>query len=103
MRYRPFYLIFDNDSGETDVLGNPIRKQVKSDRYLGRFTEWSADDVAVYGREMTSATRKLISNGVAAEVAKNASEVELDGQSYEIESVKDLGRWTLMFVKGWRL
>lgn len=103
MRYRPFYLIFDNDSGEIDVLGNPIRKQVKSGEYLGRFTEWSADDVAVYGREMTSATRKLISNGVTAETAKNASEVELDGQSYEIENVKDLGRWTLMFVKRWRL
>ncbi len=103
MRFVPFYLIYKVETEDTDELDNVIFQEKKSEQLKGRFTEWSAEDVSLYGREMTRATRKLVVNGISAKLAKKASHVEVDGYKYQVESVKDLYRWTLLIIRGYRL
>lgn len=104
MRFVDYMLISERDTGKTDALGNVIAEKVESGPYQGRFTEWTADDVAVNGRDLTSGSRKMVTRGISHEYIQNAIAVKIDGSEYEIGSVKDLGsRWQLLTIKGFRL
>ncbi|HEK9073970.1 TPA: hypothetical protein TUW76_001092 [Streptococcus equi subsp. zooepidemicus] len=103
MRFVNFDLVTPQKTGEKDRLGNDITKDVVKRVAKGRFTEWSADDVSLYGRDLTSSARKLLTNQVSKEEAKQASHVVIDGSKYKVESIKDLGRWRLLVIKGYRL
>ncbi|HHS2684193.1 TPA: hypothetical protein ACTEIZ_001951 [Streptococcus agalactiae] len=103
MRYTTFNLVTDIKTGKKDALGNDIITKTESISHKGRFTEWHADDEIVYGRDLTSSTRKMISNTITLGQAKKASQVKLDGKYYDIKSVKDLGRWRLLLINGYRL
>ncbi|QBX17860.1 hypothetical protein [Streptococcus parauberis] len=104
MRYELFYLETEVPTGQKDQLGNDIMQKVLSaTAYAGRFTEWTADDVNIYGRDLTSGTRKMLCNRITPKQAKNAVRVQIDGKYYQIKSVKDLGRWRLLILNGYRL
>ena len=103
MRYTTFNLVTNVSTGQKDTLGNDITAKVESINHKGRFTEWHADDEIIYGRDLTSSTRKLISNTITKQEAKKASQVKLEGKYYDIKSVKDLGRWRLLLINGYRL
>ncbi len=103
MMFVNFDLVTSQKTGEKDRLGNDITKNVVKRVAKGRFTEWSADDVSLYGRDLTSSARKLLTNQVSKAEAKQASHVVIDGSKYKVESVKDLGRWRLLVIKGYHL
>lgn len=103
MRFVNFDLVTPQKTGKKDKLGNDITKNVVKRVAKGRFTEWSAADVSLYGRDLTSSARKLLTNQVSKDEAKQASHVAIDGSRYKVESVKDLGRWRLLVIKGYRL
>ena len=97
-------LVTKVDTGERDRLGNIIYKKEYSAPLTGRITEWTADDVDLYGREVTSGSRKVLVYGFNREIAKRADSVMLGGgKEYSIESIKDLRRWILLVVKGMRV
>lgn len=99
-----FKLVTKVDTGEKDKLGNIIYKKEYSKPYVGRTTEWTADDVELYGREVTSGSRKVLTYDVDREAAKMADSIMLEGgKEYSIESVKDMRRWILFIVKGMRV
>ena len=99
-----FKLVTKVDTGERDKLGNIIYKKEYSKPYVGRTNKKTADDVELYGREVTSGSRKVLTYGVDREAAKMADSIMLEGgKEYSIKSVKDMRRWILFIVKGMRV
>ena len=103
MIYQELNLIFKEDTGERDRLGNIVYSKRYSREYKGRFTEWNADDVDLYGRSMTEGNRKVLVRGLSEKDAKEVDSVLVDGKEYDIISKKDLMRWHLLIIKGFRL
>lgn len=103
MIYRKLNLIFKEDTGERDRLGNIVYSKRYSREYKGRFTEWNADDVALYGRSVTEGNRKVLVYGLSEKDVKEVDSVLVDGKEYDIISKKDLMRWHLLIIKGYRL
>lgn len=104
MRFIPFELAIKKDTFQYDSLGNPIlNKEYLSTLFYGRLTEWTAEDVAVNGRDLTVGTRKLLCNAITKEQSKNAVSVKINGTEYTVKSVKDLGRWQMLIVQGFRV
>lgn len=100
MKFEPFVFVIEEPTGQKDKLGNAAVEKTDSDIFQGRFTEWTADEVTILGREMTAGTRKLIYRGLAP---KNAKSVRIEGATYAIKSTRKLGRWGLAVLKGFRL
>lgn len=104
MRFFKFYLLTeDKENATTDVLGNTIYDYKRKLIPQGRFTEWNADDIEVLGRDLTASTRKMVCNRITYKESKKASFVEVEGQRYRIDTVKDLGRWVLFIIRSYRL
>jgi len=102
MRYFNATLIKKVSTGELDELNNEIFEEQEILIRGCRATEWTAADVDVYGRDITSGSRKILVkplNGPFKDVVK----ISIDNNEYEIISKKDLGRWVLFIVKGFRL
>jgi hypothetical protein len=80
----------------TDRLGNP--RTVYSDPYYinGRLTQWNADDVNLYGRELTKTTRKLLTPSRKLETNHV---IGIEGLKYKIKYIEDLGRFKLCFIE----
>ncbi|MBQ8514633.1 MAG: hypothetical protein IJ496_04485 [Ruminococcus sp.] len=101
MRYFPVRLLTEAKTGE-DILGNPVTElQETAQSYRGRFSEWTADEIALLGRDGTQSQRKLLTDAPLS-VCKAASGLRADAD-YTIKAVKDLhGRWRLLYVERWR-
>ena len=102
MRYFPITLLQSVSTG-VDVLGNPIQSlQPLSTDNRGRWTEWTAEEMQLLGRDVTQAQRKLLTDA-PLEACKIAVAVRAGKEDYQIQTVKDLhGRWRLLYVKRWR-
>lgn len=101
MMYIKANLIKEIDDGATDELGNPIYSSVLIPIEC-RATEWTSDDVNIYGRDMTASNRKVIFKPIR-ESLDGVTAIEVDGNRYQINSVKNLGRWIMLIVKGFRI
>lgn len=99
MRYFAVHLLTETQTG-TDVLGNPIQSlQAQEPAYKGRFTEWTAEDIALSGREITQTQRKILTDA-PLEPCRRAAAVRAGNTDYPIIHVADLhGRWRLLYVK----
>lgn len=103
MRYFAITLLQAVQTGE-DMLGNPITAlQPLTPNYRGRFTEWSAEEIELVGRDVTQAQRKILTDA-PLEACKAAAAVRAGKEDYySIQTVKDLhGRWRLLYVERWR-
>lgn len=102
MRYFSITLL-QSVQTDTDVLGNPIQSlQPISTDDRGRWTEWTAEEMQLVGREVTQAQRKILTDA-PLEACKNAAAVRAGKEDYQIRTVKDLhGRWRLLYVERWR-
>lgn len=101
MRFQDFDLVGKIVVGE-DELGNQSTIDDILGSFSGRFTQWTADDVDVYGRELTSSNRKLLTQAPLA-LCKQAATVRIDNKDYTVTKVTDYGRWRCLYVKGYRL
>lgn len=102
MRFQDFELIGKADVGTTDDLGNVDYPDVVLGAFTGRFTQWTADDVNVHGRDLTSSNRKLVTKAPRI-LCKQATAVRIDGKDYTVTNVIDYGRWRCLYVKGYRI
>lgn len=102
MRYFAITLL-QSVQTDTDVLGNPVMSlQPFPAAYRGRFTEWTAEEMQLVGRDVTQAQRKILTDA-PLEACKNAAAVRAGKEDYQIQTVKDLhGRWRLLYVERWR-
>ena len=102
MRFQGFDLIGKADTGVTDDLGNVEYPDELLGTFAGRFTQWTADDVSVLGRELTTSNRKLLTKAPRI-LCTQATGVRIDGKDYDITNVADFGRWRCLYVKGYRI
>lgn len=76
-----------------------------SDALLSQLVSTDADKtknaVEAFSEAFSEAIEKEVK--VSKAEAKQASHVVIDGSKYKVESVKDLGRWRLLVIKGYRL
>ena len=78
-----------------DRLGNEIStiKAVKTIK--GRLTQFTSEDMTVFGRDVLVNNRKFITP------YKGKLElVRIDGVTYEVTHLEDLGRFTFALIKG---
>ena len=103
MRYISIAFLTQKQTG-TDVLGNPVTEtETGAKWYRGRFTEWSAEETTLEGRDLTKAARRLLTEA-SLSVCRTADGVQTDGgENYHILAVKELERWRLLYVERWRM
>ena len=89
MHYFPIHLLKAIQTG-TDILGNPITTLQEPcaacNGYTGRFTEWTAEDAELVGRDVTQTQRKLLTDAPLAR-CKEADVVRAGSEDYRITSM----------------
>ncbi len=101
MRYDKVTVIKKVDSGTIDALGNITYDTIEIP-ILARLTEWTAEDVDVYGRELTTGGRKMLVKPFYGIISMQ-DQIRMGEDVYSVVEAKDLGRWILLIVKGYRL
>lgn len=81
-----------------DALNNDIKTEKEVLGVKGRFTPWSANDLALEDREVTVNQRKFLLRIKKKDYPK-CDRVRVDGETYDIKNVFDLGRFVLLYVK----
>ena len=81
-----------------DSIGNIIEEVIDVNNILVRATEWSAEDIKLYGREVTSTNRKLIT---PSKIKNDNARIVLNGLTYSITTIKAYrGRGlTVLFIE----
>lgn len=80
---------------DVDELGNN-KKRLKSTRLgLARVTEWTNEDVELYGREFTQSNRKIITKD---KFILGDEKIEFDSNVYDIVMMKKYDRYTVIFL-----
>ena len=101
MKYFTAQLIKKVKTELEDELGNPIFEETLIPVDDCRATEWTADDVTLYGRDITSSNRKVL---IRPHInVDGAYKIKIDGKDYNITNIKDYNRWILLIVKGFRI
>lgn len=102
MRWEQFTLQMKTQTGEVDELGNPIYTYSDGPEIIGRATSWTAEEIQVEDRELTTGTRKIVTTA-ALSIIKNAAKVTRAGEEYDIVQVRTNGRFRQIIVKGYRV
>ena len=88
------------ETTESDVLGNTYKTYGATKTIPVRATEWSVEDIELYGREVTQTQRKLITPH--KEINADAV-IELEGVRYKIERVKNYKhRFKVMYIQRYK-
>lgn len=101
MKYINFELISLRQIGQ-DKLNNPIYEKESIGTFKGRITPWTADNIALEGREYTSSNCRMITQ-VGRQLLEIAKYIQIDGKDYEFKKVENAERWRVIDVKGWHV
>lgn len=101
MRYFNATLLRKIKIGE-DRLGNSEYNYEDIEIKNCRATEWNSNDVNVLGRDLTDTHRKVLIPPVEVEF-DDIEYIRIDNTRYKITNIKDLGRWVLLIVGGYRI
>lgn len=98
MRFYPLFLYANQQIG-SDQLNNPIYERVLIGESIGRFSSWTAEEIALDKREVTVNNRKILTRASKA-VIDEADKVKINGLYYSIKDVigDDFDRWRLVIV-----
>lgn len=98
MRFQPL-LLYKNESLDTDALGNPINTLEKIWQSDGRFSNWTAQEVALDNRNVTINNRKILTRA-SKSYLEQADKVKFEGRYYSVKEVKgsDYDRWRILIV-----
>lgn len=98
MRFQPLWF-YKNESLETDALGNPINTLEKFWQSDGRFSNWTAQEIALDARNVTINNRKIITRA-SKSYLEQAEKVKFEGRYYSVKEVKgsDYDRWRILVV-----
>lgn len=94
--------LLTEESNSKDILGNPISTVAVLKTTCGFFSPWTAEEVALLGRDITSSQRQLLVLSTT-ETVKKAVSVRINNTVYDIDSVEDLGRFRKLIVSGSRV
>ena len=98
MRFLPLFFYGNQQTG-SDQLNNPIYENVLIGESLGRFSSWTAKEVALDNRDVTVNNRKIITKA-KKETLLQVNQVELDGLYYSVKDIigDDYSRWRILVV-----
>ena len=98
MRFQPLSL-YKSEPLETDVLGNPINTLEKFWQSEGRFSSWTAQEIALDNRNVTVNNRKILTRA-SKSYLEQADKVKFEGRYYSVKEVKgsDYDRWRILIV-----
>lgn len=83
---------------KVDELGNIIPYTSDEDERTikARLTQWTSEDVNLYGRDLTNSTRKLIT---PSKYITQDNIIVVDDILYEIVRIERLDRFTFLIIK----
>lgn len=98
MIFLPLFLFAYQQTG-IDVLNNPINELVPISESEGRFSNWTAEQVALDNREVTINNRKIITRETKENLLK-ADKIQFDGKYHTITQIRgdDTDRWRILVV-----
>lgn len=98
MRFLPL-LLYGNQQTGSDQLNNPIYELVPIGESTGRFSSWTAKEVALDNRDLTVNNRKIITQS-KKETLIQADKVKIDGLYYSVIEIvgDDYSRWRIVVV-----
>jgi len=99
MKYNTVEFIRVLHTGEVDALNNPVVGEAVEVVDGCRVVDWTVEDIAIYGREVTNNTCKLVvkpfSNMLNGLIA-----IRYGGVRFTVVNSMDLGRWVLLVLRG---
>lgn len=101
MMYHEAAVLVEDVVGE-DELGNEILEYVEIPLGPVRLTEWTAEDVSVYGREITKGSRKVLLKPIL-DSWEGINYITINQEQYEILDIKIGHRWIILVIRGYRL
>ena len=98
MRFQHLSL-YKSEPLETDALGNPINTLEKFGQSEGRFSSWTAQEIALDNRNVTANNRKLVTRA-SKSYLEQADKVKFEDRYYSVKEVKgsDYDRWRILIV-----
>lgn len=98
MRFLPL-LLYANQQIGSDQLNNPIYERVLIGEFTGRFSRWTAEEIALDNRDVTVNNRKIITQA-KKNILLQVSYVKIDGLYYSITDITgdDFNRWRILVV-----
>lgn len=98
MIFKPLLLFEYQETGK-DALGNSINELVQIGESEGRFSNWTAEQIALDTREVTVNNRKIITRESRANLLLT-DKVQFEGLYHTITEIKgdDTARWRIIVV-----
>ncbi|MCO7128397.1 hypothetical protein NIE88_21995 [Sporolactobacillus shoreicorticis] len=98
MRFLPLYLFANQQTG-SDPLGNPINELVQRGESVGRFSSWTAEEIALDNRKVTQNNRKIITRATKADLL-SADKIKFEDLYHSITEIRgdDTTRWRIVVV-----
>jgi len=98
MRFLPLFL-YGNQQVGSDQLNNAVYELVQTGKSEGRFSSWTAEEIALDKREVTLNNKKIITRASKATL-QQVEKVKIDGMYYSIQEIKGDGfsRWRILIV-----
>ncbi|MGO5010796.1 hypothetical protein ACTQ5K_02760 [Niallia sp. Sow4_A1] len=98
MRFLPLLLYGKQQTG-SDQLNNPIYELVQIGESTGRFSSWTAKEVALDNRDITVNNRKIITQA-KKETLIQVDKVKIDELYHSVTEIigNDYSRWRIVVV-----
>lgn len=98
MRLKPLCFYAKKEVGK-DPLGNPVTELVMIGQSEGRFSSWTAEEIALDVREVTLYNRKILTPAPKG-LIEQADKVKFEDKFHDIIEMKgdDTTRWRILIV-----
>ena len=98
MNFKPLYFYANHEEGR-DPLGNSITELIQIGESEGRFSPWTAEEIALDVREVTLHNRKILTPA-PKELIEQAEKVKFEDKFHDITEIKgdDTTRWRIIIV-----
>ena len=99
MMYLRLYPIFKIQNGQDELKNKMYEDKVSENYYPCRITNWTRDDIEIFGRDVTKNSRKMFCTGFDIRFAKSLEKVKIEDEVYKVIEVKDIGRWIFFIIE----
>lgn len=99
MMYLRLYPVIKKQNGVDELRNKVYEDEISETFYPCRITNWTRDDIEIFGRDVTKNSRKMFCNGFDISFAKKLEKVKIEDEIYKVIEVKDIGRWVFFIIE----
>lgn len=99
MMYLRLYPVMKKQNGVDELRNKLYEDEISEKFYPCRITNWTRDDIEIFGRDVTKNSRKMFCNGFDISFAKSLEKVKIEDEGYKVIEVKDIGRWIFFIIE----